>query len=212
MAKEGLGLVMSLLVVIIIFLVGFLKSGSTAVFVYLLIAITLATFTMYFFRDPKRKIPQEPGLFVSPADGKVVEIVEDEHPYTGKARRVSIFLNVFNVHVNRVPAAGTVEYFKYYKGKFLAAWDHKASLDNEQSQVGLRCGKHKILVKQIAGLIARRIVCRAREGNEYARGERFGLIKFGSRTDLFLPLEAEVRVNVGDKVAGGSSIIAVVRE
>jgi len=212
MARDGLSIIFIFIAVTLIFLFAFFKTGSTAVFIYLVLAAAVTLFTCWFFRDPERAIPQEPGLFVSPADGKVVEIADDEHAYTGKARRVSIFLNVFNVHVNRIPDAGTVEYFKYHKGKFLAAWNPKASLDNEQSQVGLRCGRHKILVKQIAGLVARRVVCRAREGNEFTRGERFGMIKFGSRTDLFLPPEAELRVKVGDRVAGGSTVIAVVRE
>ncbi len=212
MAKDGLSIIISLIVITLIFAGAYLRQSSLSLLVCAVIVGICTVFTLWFFRDPDREIPQDPGVFVSPADGKVVEIAEDEHGYTGKARRVSIFLNVFNVHVNRVPAAGVVEFYKYYAGKFLAAWDHKASTDNEQSQVGLRCGKHKILVKQIAGLIARRIVCRAKVDMVYKRGERFGMIKFGSRTDLFLPLEAEIKVKVGDKVAGGSTIIAVIKE
>ena len=212
MAKDGFGIIFGFVAVTLLFLVIYLLRPSTAILVCLVIAAVGTAFTLWFFRDPEREIPQEPGLFVSPADGKVIEIAEDEHGYTGKARRVSIFLNVFNVHVNRVPEAGVVEFYKYYKGKFLAAWDHKASTDNEQSQVGFRCGRHKILVKQIAGLIARRIVCRASVDKSYKRGERFGMIKFGSRTDLFLPLDAEIRVKIGDKVAGGSTVIAAIKE
>jgi phosphatidylserine decarboxylase len=173
----------------------------------------LTMFVAYFFRDPERAIPQDPGLIVSPADGRVIEIAEEENKYMeGRARRVSIFLSVFNVHINRIPAEGRVEMVKYFKGEFMAAWDEKASLKNEQTHIGLNCGKYKLLVKQIAGLIARRIVCKVHEGETYKRGDRLGLIKFGSRTDLFLPLNAALKVKIGDKVAGGSSIIAVMPE
>lgn len=167
-------------------------------------------FTAYFFRDPEREVPTGPGLIVSPADGRIVAIAEEENDFMGgRARRISIFLNVFNVHVNRMPCAGVVSMVRYYPGKFLAAWNEKASLDNEQTHVGLDCGGgRKILVKQIAGLVARRVVCRAKEGTAYRRGERFGMIKFGSRTDLFLPLDAQVKVKVGDKVCGASSVLA----
>ncbi len=167
-------------------------------------------FTAYFFRDPEREVPAGPGLIVSPADGRIIEIAEENNDFMGgRARRISIFLNVFNVHVNRMPCDGSVAMVRYCPGKFLAAWDEKASLDNEQTHVGLVCGDRKFLVKQIAGLIARRVVCRAKEGVAYRRGERFGMIKFGSRTDLFLPLDAKVQVAVGDKVRGGTSVLAV---
>ena len=121
--------------------------------------------------------------------------------------RISIFLNVFNVHVNRVPIAGKIEATRYNKGKFLNAANHKASLDNEQTAILLNNGNIKILVKQIAGLIARRIVCYAKKVAEYQAGERFGLIRFGSRTDIFVPEGAEIKVTEGDIVSGGSSII-----
>lgn len=190
----------------------YLKTQHPAGAVVFVLAAIFTLFSAYFFRDPERVVPTGPGLIVSPADGKVIEIVEENNAYMGgKARRISIFLNVFNVHINRMPCAGTVEHVQYFPGKFLAAWNEKASLDNEQTQIGINCGGYKIFVKQIAGLIARRIVCRAQEGTAYQRGERFGLIKFGSRTDLFLPLEAEVHVQVGDKVAGASTVIAVLK-
>ena len=172
----------------------------------------LLLFVLNFFRDPERAIPNEPGVVVSPGDGKVVEIVEEkdallDEPY----RRISIFLNVFNVHVQRTPVGGRIERVKYNKGKFLNAASHKASLDNEQSSMIIHTGKEKVLVKQIAGLIARRIVCWAKEGDNYSLGERYGLIRFGSRVDLFLPLSAEVKVSLGDHVAGGSSIIGYLK-
>lgn len=172
----------------------------------------LLLFVLNFFRDPERAIPNEEGVVVSPGDGKVVEIIEEkdallDEPY----RRISIFLNVFNVHVQRTPVGGRIEKVKYNEGKFLNAASHKASLDNEQNSMIIHTGKEKVLVKQIAGLIARRIVCWAKEGDNYSLGQRFGLIRFGSRVDLFLPLSAEVKVSLGDHVAGGSSIIGYLK-
>ncbi len=172
----------------------------------------LLLFVLNFFRDPERAIPNEERVIVAPGDGKVVEIVEEkdallDEPY----RRVSIFLNVFNVHVQRTPVAGRIEQIKYNKGKFLNAASHKASLDNEQNSMIIHTGQEKVLVKQIAGLIARRIVCWAKEGDNCNLGQRFGLIRFGSRVDLFLPLNAEIKVSLGDHVAGGSSIIGYLK-
>ncbi len=172
----------------------------------------LLLFVLNFFRDPERAIPNEEGVIVSPGDGKVVEIIEEkdallDEPY----RRISIFLNVFNVHVQRTPVGGRIERVQYNKGKFLNAASHKASLDNEQNSMIIHTGKEKVLVKQIAGLIARRIVCWAKEGDNYSLGQRFGLIRFGSRVDLFLPLSAEVKVSLGDHVTGGSTIIGYLK-
>ena len=166
-------------------------------------------FCAWFFRDPERTIPIEPNVIVSPADGKVVEIIKESDPLLPSANytRISIFLNVFNVHVNRVPIAGKVEATRYNKGKFLNAANHKASLDNEQTAILIDNGSTKILVKQIAGLIARRIICYAKEGDEYELGERFGLIRFGSRTDIFVPEGTKINVKEGDIVSGGSSTI-----
>ncbi len=173
----------------------------------------LFLFCAWFFRDPEREIPQDPGVVVSPADGKVVEIIKESDPLLPNENytRVSVFLNVFNVHVNRVPIAGKIEATRYNKGKFLNAASHKASLDNEQTAIVINNGSTKILVKQIAGLIARRIVCYAKEGDEYELGQRFGLIRFGSRTDIFLPEGTEIKVKEGDIVSGGSSIIGFLK-
>jgi phosphatidylserine decarboxylase len=182
-----------------------------------LIAGFLATgfflFVAYFFRDPERTIPQDKNAIISPADGKVVEIVEEKDPFLGETfTRISIFLNVFNVHVNRVPIAGVVDKYRYIPGKFLAAFNHKASLDNEQTAILFKDGNTKIVVKQIAGLIARRIICYAKEGDGFALGQRFGLIRFGSRVDIFVPTDSKLSVKIGDKVAGGSSIIGFLPE
>ena len=172
----------------------------------------LFLFVTWFFRDPERSIPEDPNAIVSAGDGRVVEIVQEKDPLLdGVYTRVSVFLNVFNVHVNRVPIAGKIQATRYNPGKFLNAASHKASLDNEQSAILLTNGHVTILVKQIAGLIARRIVCWAKEGDEYQRGQRFGLIRFGSRVDIFLPEGTDIKVAMGDIVSGGSSIIGYLK-
>ena len=172
----------------------------------------LFLFVTWFFRDPERSIPEDPNAIVSAGDGRVVEIVQEKDPLLdGVYTRVSVFLNVFNVHVNRVPIAGKIQATRYNPGKFLNAASHKASLDNEQSAILLTNGHVTILVKQIAGLIARRIVCWAKEGDEYQRGQRFGLIRFGSRVDVFLPEGTDIKVAIGDIVSGGSSIIGYLK-
>ena len=172
----------------------------------------LFLFVTWFFRDPERSIPEDPNAIVSAGDGRVVEIVQEKDPLLdGVYTRVSVFLNVFNVHVNRVPIAGKIQATRYNPGKFLNAASHKASLDNEQSAILLNNGHVTILVKQIAGLIARRIVCWAEEGDEYQRGQRFGLIRFGSRVDIFLPEGTDIKVEIGDIVSGGSSIIGYLK-
>jgi phosphatidylserine decarboxylase len=212
-AKEGLSILFICLFATVAFLLLFFTIRNNFFLYCFFLSVFLAMFTAYFFRDPERAIPQDPGLIVSPADGKVIEIAEEENKFMeGRARRVSIFLSVFNVHINRIPAEGKVEMVRYFKGQFLAAWDEKASLKNEQTHIGLNCGRYKLLVKQIAGLIARRIVCKVHEGDACKRGSRLGMIKFGSRTDLFLPLNAQLKVKLGDKVEGGSSVIAVMPE
>lgn len=173
-------------------------------------------FTLYFFRDPNRKIPGDERTIVSPADGKVTDIIEmDENEFiNGKVIRVGIFLSVFNVHINRTPLEGTIKFRSYRKGKFLAAFNEHASEKNEAATIGLETefehdgDKLRVMVRQLTGLIARRIVCPVKDGDELKRGAKFGMIKFGSRTELFLPVGTHsLDVKVGDKVRGGSSII-----
>ncbi len=174
--------------------------------------VGLFLFVTWFFRDPERSVPEDPNAIVSAGDGRVVEIVQEKDPLLdGVYTRVSVFLNVFNVHVNRVPISGKIQATRYNPGKFFNAASHKASLDNEQSAILLNNGHVTILVKQIAGLIARRIVCWAKEGDEYQRGQRFGLIRFGSRVDIFLPEGTDIKVAIGDIVNGGSSIIGYLK-
>jgi len=169
--------------------------------------VLLGLFVFSFFRDPRRVIPGEPGLVVAPADGRVV-VVKDE-PESGRpGKRISIFLAIWNVHVNRAPAAGKVTRVDYKPGKFLAAWDEDASRQNEQNVFRQTTEFGEIVYKQIAGWVARRVVSWKKAGDQVARGERIGLVRFGSRVDLWLPVEAEIVVKVGDNVKGGSSVVA----
>jgi len=176
--------------------------------------VVVTIYVAYFFRDPERTGERGDRLVVSPADGKVVLITEVDEPafIHGRALRVSVFLNIFNVHVNRYPVGGTVRYVHYNPGRFINAAAEKASLENEQSSVGIDTGARRILVKQIAGLIARRIVTYSREGEHVVQGERMGLIRFGSRMDVFIPTNSKVLVSVGDKVAAGTSLLAELPE
>jgi phosphatidylserine decarboxylase len=177
------------------------------------VLLVLTLFVLFFFRDPERRAPAGKELVVSPADGRVI-VVKDvfEPDYLQQdVKQVSIFLSVFNVHVNRAPLGGMVETVKYHPGKFHVASVDKASTDNEQTAMVIADGTHRILVKQIAGLIARRIVCYAKPGDRIAAGERYGLIRFGSRVDLFLPKDADLMVQVGDRIKGGRDVIGVLK-
>jgi phosphatidylserine decarboxylase len=167
----------------------------------------LAAFVFCFFRDPERKIPSDAGAVVSPADGKVVVVTEEEN--AGRpGKRISIFLAIWNVHVNRAPAEGVITKLEYRPGRFLAAMRERASLENEQNIIELATDAGEMVCKQIAGWIARRVVCWKKEGERVARGERIGLVRFGSRVDLWVPREAEILVSVGENVKGGSSVVA----
>jgi phosphatidylserine decarboxylase len=205
-AAEGWPFILPLAAVtILFFLLGWRSPGF--------VLLVLTVFVLFFFRDPERVVPGGKGVVVSPADGRVIVVKDIYEPDYLKqdVKQISIFLSVFNVHVNRVPSAGTVEVVKYNPGKFLVASVDKASTDNEQTAMMISDGKNKILVKQIAGLIARRIVCYARPGDTVKAGERYGLIRFGSRVDLFLPRTAEVKVKVGDRIKGGRDIVGVLK-
>ena len=170
----------------------------------------LALWVAYFFRDPERTGPRGEQLVIAPADGKVVLISDVDEPafMGGRARRVSIFMNVFNVHVNRYPVSGTVRYLHRNPGKFLNAATEKSSLENEQTSVGIETPRGHVLVRQIAGLIARRIVTYGSPGDHVEQGQRMGMIKFGSRVDVFLPADVQLRVKVGDRTIAGSTPIA----
>ena len=186
-------------------LVGWLTAPVWAV-----IPALLAAFFMWFFRDPERAIPTDPGAVVSPADGKVTSVAKVA--IEGRQfQRISIFLNVFNVHVNRSPIAGKIRSAHYQAGKFLNAMNPDCAECNEQNTVLIDGEGHSVIFKQIAGLLARRIIFDKNIGDEVARGERVGLIKFGSRTDVLLESSAEITVKTGDRVKGGASILAFVK-
>ncbi len=189
---------------------------SVAVIVYLgthwvsltLIPVLLAAFFLWFFRDPERRIPSGDGLIVSPADGKV-EGAEWIETTSGSRFRVSIFLSVFDVHVNRVPISGKVTRVEYREGEFLNAMNPESAVMNEQAMIVIDDGRSIVSFKQIAGLLARRIVCDLKTGDLVLRGQRMGLIKFGSRVDVLMPADVELRVKPGDRVKGGSSILGI---
>ncbi|HEY5546768.1 MAG TPA: phosphatidylserine decarboxylase family protein [Gemmatimonadaceae bacterium] len=174
------------------------------------VLVVLALWIAYFFRDPERTGQRGGGLVIAPADGRVVMITEVDEPafLHGKALRISIFMNVFNVHVNRYPVSGTVRFVHYNPGKFLNAATDKSSLENEQMSVGIEDGSLRVLVRQIAGLVARRIVTYSREGDQVEQGERMGIIRFGSRVDVFLPTSATATASVGETTLAGASVIA----
>ena len=175
--------------------------------VWAAVPVVLAAFFLWFFRDPERAVPIEPGAVVSPADGKITDVSQvtvDGKPY----KRISIFLNVFDVHVNRSPISGIIRGAKYQTGRFLNAMDPQCADCNEQNTVTVEGEGHTIIFKQIAGLLARRIVFSKNIGEKVKRGERVGLIKFGSRTDIMMEPSAEIQVKVGDRVKGGASILA----
>jgi len=166
-------------------------------------------FIVFFFRDPERVTAIGPDDVVSPADGKVVAIIQerDEDFFQDNVTRISIFLSVFDVHVNRIPFSGTVSYIRYAPGSFLAAFKEEASKQNEHTIIGIMRGSVKVAMKQIAGVIARRVVCTVEEGQAVIAGERCGIIKFGSRADVLLPFSAEILVTTGQQVYGGLTII-----
>ncbi len=207
MVRDGYIYALSLLAV------AFALVRFTGVWAWGMAPVLLAAFFLWFFRDPRRTIPTGQGLIVSPGDGLVTETASINTP-EGARQRISILLSVFDVHVNRAPIGGTVSHVHYQKGQFLNAMNPASAERNEQSMVTLR-GQgadegFEVTFKQIAGLLARRIVCRCAEGQSFERGQRVGLIKFGSRVDVLLPANAVLRVKVGERVKGGASILAAV--
>lgn len=176
-----------------------------------LILLAPLALVVWFFRDPER-IPDAPDGFVSPADGKVVEIFETEHEYTGKAIKIGIFMNGFDVHVNRFPVKGTVGYTKYVPGKKWFAIAPKASEINERFYVGAESEYGRFVLVQIAGIMARRISCRVHTGDTVDRGARYGMIKLGSKVDIYLPRKIAPSVKIGDRVRAGESVIGVLSE
>lgn len=187
-----------------------LMRRSWTLWLLALVMTVIALWVAYFFRDPERIGERGSHLVVAPADGKLIMITEVDEPafIGGRATRLSIFMNVFNVHVNRYPVDGVVKYVHYNKGKFLNAAAEKSSLENEQSSVGVESGPNRILVRQIAGLIARRIVTYSRAGDQVKQGDRMGIIRFGSRVDVFIPTDAKLRVQLGALTTAGTTVLA----
>lgn len=166
---------------------------------------------LWFFRDPERSAAYEDGGFYSPADGKIVEISEADHEFTGHSVKVGIFMNIFSVHVNRVPCTGRIDYMEYVPGRKIAAFAPKASEVNERNYVGLSTQWGRVMMVQIAGLVARRIVCRQKRGDVLEAGQRYGMIKLGSRVDLYMPADTVIRVKIGENVEAGESLIGVIK-
>jgi phosphatidylserine decarboxylase len=171
------------------------------------VLIFLGVFVLFFFRDPERTPPTDPATIVSPADGRIMEVVEESRDGQ-PGRRISVFLSIFDVHVNRSPVAGQITAIKYQSGKFYAAMRGRASAENEQNAFYVRSDRGEIVFKQIAGWVARRIVCWKAVGDSVIRGERVGMIRFGSRMDIWLPEGVEIIVRPGQHVAGGTSTLA----
>lgn len=202
-AREGIPFIVGAWIIALAFV---LMGWTIAALVWLPIAI----WVIAFFRDPERNGPRGDQYIIAPADGKVVSIIPIDEPDVigGAAVRISIFMNVFNVHVNRYPSNGTIAFRRYRPGKFFNAADEKAALENEQSDVGLATPRGKVLARQIAGLIARRIITDHGEGTVVRQGERLGLIRFGSRVDVFVPAGTSILVKQGDVTQAGVTVIA----
>lgn len=212
LAREGYLLIAAAAIIALLLVLLALVVGGFIGWVLAVVGVAALLFTAWFFRDPRRVAPTgAEALVLAPADGRVIEIVEEHDPLylNGPARRISIFLSPLNVHVNRTPISGTVEYVNYYSGDYLVAWHPKASELNERSEVGMRHPNGTpVLFKQIAGAVARRIVCYAEVGQEYAAGDRYGIVKFGSRMDVLLPPEVPVVTEVGARVTAGHTVLA----
>lgn len=186
----------------------FLRYGTVV------IALALFGFTLNFFRDPDRTSPDGEGMILAPADGRVIKVatVRDDEFFGGDATLISIFMSPLNVHVNRNPITGVVKHMRYVEGEYFAAFEDKASEKNEQMIVGMENSSGKVLMKQIAGFVARRIVCELAVGDSVERGKRFGMIKFGSRVDVLVPTTSAIKIRVDDRTVAGETILAVFHE
>lgn len=208
LAPEGNIIIYPIFFILVIsFGIDFIFSVEYLLFVNMFLLVSFI-FCLNFFRDPKRIVPKDKNCIVSPADGKIIKIKEFEDPKTKeKLRLVSIFLSVFNVHSNRMPVDGLIKNVDYIKGDFLAAFDHKASEQNERTEISIEARFGSMVVKQIAGLVARRILCYAKKDEKMLIGDRLGFIRFGSRTDIILPNDVTLNVELDQKVYGGQTII-----
>ena len=215
LTKYGLDVAIPILIIAAaVVLIGVFTSNLPVRILLIVLGLAAFVFTLNFFRDPDRTTPEVAGGVISPADGKIVNISEvDEPEYLGgRAKQVCIFMSPLNVHVNRWPVSGTVEYYRHVEGKFVAAFEDKASELNERTLIGVNTGEWKVLFKQIAGFVARRIVAPVEPGDSAVAGERFGMIKFGSRVDVLMPVDAEVLVEMDQPVVAGETVLAVVKK
>ncbi len=203
MVKEGIPFVLATLIIAAFFAALYYWIGGVTPLIGIILFIALTAFMAYFFRDPQRNIPGEADIVVSAADGRVTRVEE-----RGNGKFVSVFLSPLDVHVNRAPIAGKIVKVDYVKGKKNPATSNEASLINERNSLTIEGEKMTVVCTQIAGIVARRIVCWSKTGDNLELGEKFGLIKFSSRTDLLMPVEVEVLVKVGDRVIGGETVIA----
>ncbi|MEX0686024.1 MAG: phosphatidylserine decarboxylase family protein [Balneolales bacterium] len=214
-ARDGFFVILfTLFVALLLTLMG-IWIGNAVSWLFYLAALLLIGFTLYFFRDPERNTPLAEDKLISPADGKVIlikDIIENTY-IQGPATQVSIFLSPLDVHVNRNPVSGLLEYAKYIPGKYLVAWHEKSSELNERAEFGvLHNNKTKIFYKQIAGFIARRIVFHIKEGDQLIAGKRFGMMKFGSRMDIMVPANVKFNIKVNDRVVAGETVIATIED
>lgn len=209
MVKEGFSVLLALLLFSIIITIGAVVTHSVVLKIFVLIVCVLISFSIYFFRDPERTIPTDNNLIISPADGKVIliEEIKETEFFKDSVQKVSIFMSAFDVHVNRIPVTGQVTYFNYKKGKYHPAYKEAAPYENEQTVIAIENDQLKVIIRQIAGIFARRIVCYIREGWKVKQGERFGMIKFGSRVDLLLPKMVQIDIKLNQKVKAGETII-----
>jgi len=212
LAKEGRSLIIPFLISALILTLSTFFFRWGILFVLSMISWISVGFLIYFFRDPERMIPANENIILSPADGRILSIENiHENEYLHElVQKISIFMSPLNVHINRIPLSGRVEYFRYQPGKFLAAYRAESSTENEQAIIGISNGQTRLLFKQIAGVLARRIVCQLKKDEPVRLGERFGMIKFGSRVELFLPHQIKVQVKLNQSVKGGETILGVI--
>ncbi|MDT8323450.1 MAG: phosphatidylserine decarboxylase family protein [Bacteroidota bacterium] len=213
LTRYGLDVAIPILVIAVaVVIIAFFISNLPLRIVLIVVGLGTLLFTLNFFRDPDRITPDVPGGIIAPADGKIVNIseVEEAEFLGGRARQVCIFMSPLNVHVNRYPVSGTVEFFRYVEGRYVMAFEDKASDLNERTLIGINTGEFKVLFKQIAGFVARRIVCPINVGDSAVAGRRFGMIKFGSRVDVLMPLDAEIQVSMDQHVVAGETVLATV--
>ncbi len=214
MTKEGFKFLFPLLSTSLILYAVWVYNNGVIVLAFAVVFFLLSLFTIYFFRDPEREAPSGENLILSSADGKVILIKSFENlEFVGrKGTLVSVFMSLFDVHINRVPISGVVKYLKHSSGKFFPAFKDRASSENEQTEIGLENAHGKIILRQIAGIIARRIVCEIKPGDSVKAGQRLGMIRFGSRVDLFLPENVEIKVRLDQKVKAGETIIGIFKK